>query len=64
MEIECVSSWRAYQIMMKGKPKGLFYCVCKDVYIGIDNSTGEVWTEEFHNKEDCVNWLINKERIA
>ena len=26
-------------------------------YIGIDNTTGEAWTEEFDTKQECFNWL-------
>lgn len=27
------------------------------LYIGIDNSTGECWTEEFDSEDACINWL-------
>ena len=29
----------------------------KIVYIGIDNSNGECWTEEFDSEDACINWL-------
>lgn len=29
----------------------------EDLFIGIDNSTGDAWTEEFDNLEQCLNWL-------
>ena len=28
-----------------------------DKYVAIDNSTGDAWTEEFDNLEQCLNWL-------
>jgi hypothetical protein len=32
--------------------------------IGIDNRTGDAWTEEFDTYEDCVKWLLNPYRGA
>ncbi len=32
--------------------------------IGIDNRTGDAWTEEFDTYEDCVRWLIDPNREA
>lgn len=32
--------------------------------IGIDNRTGDAWTEEFDTYEDCVKWLIDPDREA
>ncbi len=30
-------------------------------YVGIDNTTGEAWTEEFDTKQECFDWLNGKE---
>lgn len=38
-------------------PKGLFYLRDGPIFIGVDNSTGEMWTEEFRKLETCVSWL-------
>jgi hypothetical protein len=27
------------------------------LYVGIDNSNGDAWVEEFKTKEECFNWL-------
>lgn len=27
------------------------------VWVGIDNNSGDAWTEEFERKEDCAAWL-------
>lgn len=27
------------------------------VWVGIDNNSGDAWTEEFERKEDCIAWL-------
>ncbi|MFP3721966.1 aspartyl-phosphate phosphatase Spo0E family protein [Niallia circulans] len=47
----------AHSIVKTFKPLGKFYMNDNGVYIGIDNSTGACWTEEFKNKNDCLNWL-------
>ena len=46
------------------KPFGLFYSRDKDVYIGIDNSTGRVWVEEFTNLKQCKKWLLDPSMTA
>lgn len=40
-------------------PLGLFYLNSGGHYIGIDNSTGDAWTEEFSSLRQCKNWLRN-----
>jgi hypothetical protein len=47
------------------KPIGLFYIEepgCK--YTGIDNSTGEVWVEEFTKLLLCLKWLNGEFEIG
>lgn len=41
----------------KYKPIGRFYTKEGELYIGIDNSTGDAWTEEFKTKASCFKWL-------
>lgn len=41
----------------KYKPIGKFYTKEGELYIGIDNSTGDAWTEEFKTKASCFKWL-------
>ncbi|HEK8842920.1 TPA: hypothetical protein STX52_000060 [Clostridioides difficile] len=49
--------------VIKNNIKGLF--LYKDegaqVYIGIDNSTGECWVEEKGTEEECIAWLMDEE---
>ena len=33
-------------------------------FIGIDNSKGEAWTEEFDTKQECLDWLEGKFQIG
>jgi len=48
---------RANQIIDKFQPTGLFLVIEKDMFVGIDNATGEVWTEEFTDLNKCLKWL-------
>ena len=38
-------------------PIGRFYHKDGDFYVGVDNSTGDAWTEDFTTLEDCLAWL-------
>lgn len=44
-------------------PIGRFYHKDGDVYVGVDNSTGDAWTEDFTTLEDCIQWLKGGERV-
>ena len=39
------------------EPIGTFYLKDGDLWIGIDNSTGDAWTEEFETLDKCIDWL-------
>ena len=43
------------------KPLGLFYLEEDGKFVGIDNSDGNAWTEEFWDKDSCLRWLNGKE---
>lgn len=47
----------ANSIIETREPRGLFYLEDGDCIVGIDNSTGDAWVEEFPNFELCENWL-------
>lgn len=42
------------------EPLGLFYLEEREKFVGIDNSTGDAWTEEFPDKESCIRWLTGE----
>ena len=46
-------------ILYSRRPFGLFYLLHEGVYIGIDNSNGHAWTEEFVSLRQCKRWLLN-----
>ena len=41
----------------KFEPLGLFYHRDGNLFVGIDNRTGEAWVEEFASLEECIAWL-------
>ena len=40
-------------------PLGLFYVRLSNLYLGIDNSHGDAWTEAFSRLSQCKHWLCN-----
>lgn len=42
---------------------GLYYFKEGNVFIGVDNSTGDCWVEEFDSLEKCINWLNGEDDI-
>ena len=60
-EIKQITRREANQIIEKREPRGLFYLPETGFCVGIDNSTGDAWVEDFDNKKDCLNWLNGKE---
>ena len=57
--IKKIKPLQAKSIIDSRQPPGLFYSLNNGVYIGIDNSTGDAWTEEFPNLRKCKRWLRN-----
>lgn len=57
-----VSRKTATEMIEKRKPLGLFYTKHNEFcFVGIDNSDGNAWTEEFISENDCIKWLNGKE---
>ena len=55
--IQQVTQSEADEIIRTYEPHGQFYLLDGDTYVGIDNSTGHAWTEEFDTFEECKAWL-------
>lgn len=49
-------------IIAQREPRGKFWSIENGVYIAVDNSTGEAWTEEFKSLPECIDWLENSAR--
>ena len=40
------------------EPRGLFYRKeARRLYVGVDNTSGDSWTEVFRTKRQCLRWL-------
>ncbi len=42
----------------KYTPLGQFWLKEGDKFIGVDNSTGDAWVEEFASFADCKDWML------
>lgn len=59
-----VSQQEANAIIEHRGPRGLFVLETGVEYIGIDNSTGDAWTEEFPDLTECMMWLAGEKEAA
>lgn len=57
MEIKEITKGEAFKIIETKEPEGLFWLIDGDTFIAIDNSRGEAFVEEFHDKEEGLHWL-------
>lgn len=59
-KMEEISDEKFTQIIDTKMPIGLFYQFDTESgrYIGIDNSTGNAWVEDFKTLEECKKWLL------
>jgi len=55
-----ISQITAQKIIKNRYPEGLFYLKDNNVYVGIDNSNGDSFTEAFKDKKTCLAWLKNE----
>jgi len=63
-KIEEIDPMQAGRVISTRQPLGLFYLFNNGVYIGIDNSTGHSWVEEFPSLQQCKEWLRDPSLIA
>ncbi len=56
-----VTQQEAMQIIESFQPLGCFYLKEGELYVGINNRTGDAWTEDFPSKEECLRWLTSVE---
>lgn len=55
-----VGQEEATEILEHRRRRGLFVQEDGGTYIGIDNSTGDAWTEDFPDLLECLMWLAEK----
>lgn len=41
--------------------KGLFWTKENTMFVGMDNTSGDAWVEEFETFRECINWLLGIE---
>ena len=63
-KVQWISTAKACEIASTREPIGRFihHDVLNEVYVAIDNSTGDAWVEEFKYYEDAVRWLRGQEK--
>ena len=64
MEIRMITKAEADDIIATREPRGLFYLDAGKSFVGIDNSTGHAWTEEFGTKAECLEWLKGENEVG
>lgn len=58
LSVTAVSEGEASKIIESRKPIGTFLVEREDGgCVGIDNRTGDAWTEDFPDKKKCLKWL-------
>ena len=56
-DVKSVTNEEALSIIENRTPLGLFLLEGDGKYTGIDNRTGDAWTEDFPRKDECIAWL-------
>ncbi len=54
-----IDTKKATEIIETRKPLGMFYLIEDSRYVGIDNRSGDAWTEDFKSLSTCKRWLLN-----
>ena len=55
-----VSQKEAIEIIEHRGCRGMFVQEAGNKIVGIDNSTGDAWTEEFDDLTECLKWLVGE----
>ena len=57
-EVEKVTEEAMTLIIETRQSRGWYYRKAdRRCYVGVDNSTGDAWTEEFPSRRKCLRWL-------
>ncbi len=62
--IKQLTKEEASAVIESRAPVGAFYTIDGETIVGIDNTTGDSWAEEFKDIETCVRWLSREEERA
>jgi hypothetical protein len=55
--IKIINSAEREKIFDTSKPIGIFLIIESSGFTGIDNTTGDAWTEDFKDLSKCLRWL-------
>lgn len=58
-----VTQEEAIEIIEHRGRRGLFVQKTGAGFVGIDNSTGDAWVEEFQDLPECLMWLADKREV-
>ena len=66
MDIKLISIEEGSKIIDTREPLGLFYryCVDENVFVGLDNSTGDANVEGFETLDECIAWLRGEDQVC
>lgn len=59
MPILEISGAKAIEVIEQREELGLYIVQEGEKWVGIDNSTGDAWTEDFDTREECIDWLAD-----
>ena len=62
--IHRVSSKQLTDVIERHTPLGLFLTKEGRIWVAVDNTTGDAWTEEFSRKRHAVRWLRGKFEVC
>ena len=62
-EVRRITEAEADDIIATREPRGLFYLDTGAGFVGIDNSTGNAWTEDFDALPKCRAWLLQEQEM-
>ena len=55
--IQRVPIWQIQNIIEYRHPNGYFLSQSGSLWVAVDNSTGDAWTEDFDSKYQAIHWL-------
>lgn len=64
LKIHRVSSELLGRVIEHRTPCGLFLMKEGRIWVAVDNSTGDAWTEEFSRKRQAVRWLRGRFEVC
>lgn len=60
-DIQKLTKEQMSEVIEVRRPIGKFYRQDGNTFIGVDNTTGDAWTEEFKGFDACIQWLNREE---